>query len=71
MLKIRELRFLMIVPDLDTELDLESLKPLIDAQTSGGLLVSLPDDSVESYLTDVSGAVRIGRVVAGSGIRLI
>lgn len=60
-----------IVPDLDTELDLESLKPLIDAQTSGGLLVSLPDDSVESYLTDVSGAVRIGRVVAGSGIRLI
>lgn len=60
-----------IVPDLDTDLDLESLKPLIDAQTSGGLLVSLPDDSVESYLTAVSGAVRIGRVVAGSGIRLI
>lgn len=37
---------------------------LIDPQTSGGLLVSLPADVVEGYLSQVTGAVDIGTVVA-------
>lgn len=56
---------------LDTDLELEVIKPLIDAQTSGGLLVALPEDAVDAYLESVPGSVRIGSMIAGEGIRLI
>lgn len=60
-----------ILPDLETDFDTESIKPMIDAQTSGGLLVSLPPAGVDGYLDAVPGAVQIGRLMAGSGIRLV
>lgn len=60
-----------IMPDLETDLETETIKPLIDAQTSGGLLVSLPPASVDDYLAAVPGAVQIGRLMVGSGIRLV
>jgi selenide,water dikinase len=37
---------------------------LIDPQTSGGLLVALPVNAVQGYLSRVTGAVDIGTVVA-------
>jgi len=56
--------------DLVTELDVESLKPLVDAQTSGGLLVALAQDDVEGYLSAVPGTVPVGRVTSDELIRV-
>jgi selenide,water dikinase len=55
---------------LVTERHVDELKPLIDAQTSGGLLVALPEDRVGSYIHAVPGSVRVGEIVPGSSIRL-
>lgn len=60
-----------ILPDLETGLELESIKPLIDAQTSGGLLVALPESEVSGYMEAVPGSARIGRLVSGSRIHLV
>lgn len=43
---------------------------VLDPQTSGGLLVSLPADRVAEYLARVRGAVEVGEVVA-RGARLL
>lgn len=59
-----------IEPDIATDLDVEEWKPLIDAQTSGGLLVAVPDEEVVGYVGAVAGAVPIGRVTADMPIRL-
>jgi selenide,water dikinase len=59
-----------ILPDLSTELDVEQVKPLVDAQTSGGLLVALPPDEVDGYLAAVPGSVRIGRLTSDNAIRV-
>lgn len=40
---------------------------LADAQTSGGLLVALPPDKVDSYLADVPGSVMIGDITDEAG----
>ena len=37
---------------------------LVDPQTSGGLLVAVPEDGVSGYLARVPGAVVVGRAVA-------
>lgn len=55
---------------VDSELDIEKLKPVMDAQTSGGLLVALAEESVPGYLSDVPGAVRIGRIISDKLIRV-
>ena len=47
--------------------DLDRVRLLADAQTSGGLLVALPEELVDRYLESVEGAVRIGRVTADHG----
>ncbi len=48
----------------------EMQSALFDPQTAGGLLISLPEASVDGYLAMVAGAVVIGRVAA-FGDRLI
>ena len=57
-------------PDVDTDRDVEEWKPLVDAQTSGGLLVAMPAERASGYVEDVPGAVRVGHVTAHMPIRL-
>lgn len=64
----RNLDFLQ--PEVETDRSLDELKVCVDAQTSGGLLVALPEDRSEGYLRAVGGAV-IGRLTSEKGIRLI
>lgn len=59
-----------IRPDVETDLEENQWKPLIDAQTSGGLLVALPVESVQGYLAAVPRAVVIGEMTAEMSIRL-
>jgi selenide,water dikinase len=56
--------------DVTSELDIERLKPVLDAQTSGGLLVALAEESAPGYLSAVPGAVRIGRITSNTLIRV-
>ena len=60
-----------IRPDLVTELDIDSVKPLIDAQTSGGLLVALAPERVPGFLGSVPGSARIGSVTSDKAIRVV
>lgn len=58
-------------PHIQSDLDDERIKPLADAQTSGGLLVALSPSSVADYLKAVPGAAEIGRITEGPGLRLL
>lgn len=60
-----------VAPFVDSSIDGSSLRVLADAQTSGGLLVALDSSAVPGYLSDVPGAVEIGEVVAGTGIKVV
>lgn len=60
-----------IRPDVVSDLDESQWKPLIDAQTSGGLLVALPHENAAGYLAAVPRAVTIGEVAEERSIRLI
>ena len=60
-----------VSPFVDSSIDESSLRVLADAQTSGGLLVALDSSAVPGYLSDVPGAVKIGEVVAGTGIKVV
>lgn len=55
---------------LSTERDIEGVKPLVDAQTSGGLLIALPVDSTQHLLDAVPGSARIGAVTSDKVIRV-
>lgn len=59
-----------IEPDVVTERDVEDWKPLVDAQTSGGLLVALSEDEVSGYVSEVPGAMPVGLVTAELAIVL-
>lgn len=60
-----------IEPDVVTERTVDEWKPLIDAQTSGGLLVALPPSEVGGYLSDVPGSVQVGEVTSGEALEVI
>lgn len=53
-----------------SELDMEDLKPLIDAQTSGGLIAALPPDETEAFLSFVRGSVRVGTITSDKDLRV-
>lgn len=59
-----------IGPDLATNRDDDDIKLLVDAQTSGGLLVALPTDQVSRFLETVPGTARIGSVTSDKVIRV-
>ncbi len=60
-----------IRPDIVTDLDEQDWLPLIDAQTSGGLLVALPPGSAPGYVATVPRAVVVGALTDGDAITLI
>ena len=59
-----------IEPDVVTERHVEDWKPLVDAQTSGGLLVALSENEVPGYLSEVPGAMAVGHVTPELPIEL-
>jgi selenide,water dikinase len=59
-----------IQDEVVTDREVEEWKPLIDAQTSGGLLAALPDTQVTGYLEAVPGAQRIGEVTSDQALRV-
>lgn len=64
----RNLEFLL--PVVETDLDELAIKPLVDAQTSGGLLVALPGEAVAGYIGDVPGASVIGKLTSEKALRV-
>jgi selenide,water dikinase len=52
----------------------EDLLPLHDPQTSGGLLIALPNDHAQTFVQalEQQGAIGaiVGEVVAGTGVRV-
>jgi len=60
-----------IEPEVVTERSVEEWKPLIDAQTSGGLLVALAPSEVDGYLSAVPGSARVGEVISDKTIQVI
>jgi selenide,water dikinase len=59
-----------VVEFVQSDVEEDDLRLLADAQTSGGLLVSLPADSADKYRELVPGSVEIGQITSGSGIRV-
>jgi selenide,water dikinase len=60
-----------VLPWVESGVDELGLRLLADAQTSGGLLVALPEGRATAYADDVPGAAVIGRITAGSAIEVI
>lgn len=56
-------------PEVETDRDLADLKLMVDAQTSGGLLVALPEEAADGYAIAV-GASRIGHLTSSKGLVL-
>ena len=59
-----------IQDEVMTDREVEEWKPLIDAQTSGGLLAALPETQLAGYLDAVPGAERIGEVTSEQTLRV-
>ena len=60
-----------LAPEVDTDLEVWQLKLLVDAQTSGGLLVALPEETVDRYVAAVPGSVAIGSITAAPAIEVV
>lgn len=62
---------LALLGEISTERDTDQVKLLADAQTSGGLLLALPQDAVESYLAEVESAVQVGELTSDKVIEVV
>ncbi len=58
-------------PDVESSVGDDQFRLLVDAQTSGGLLVALPEDSSDGYLQAVPGSSVIGRLTSGNTLKVI
>lgn len=58
-----------LAPEVDTVRTEDELKVVVDAQTSGGLLVALPESRAAGYVEVVGGAV-IGNITSQQRLRL-
>jgi len=59
-----------ILPELGTDLGIEAIKLLVDAQTSGGLLAALAPERVDCFLGTVPGSAVIGALTSDNLIRV-
>ncbi|MGB7861405.1 MAG: selenide, water dikinase SelD, partial [Acidimicrobiia bacterium] len=61
-----------MLPIVDSHLQVEQLKLLVDAQTSGGLLIAMSEGRVDGFLSDLDDddARVIGRLTSGKTIRV-
>jgi selenide,water dikinase len=60
-----------VTNDVVSERDVEEIKLLADAQTSGGLLVALPADRVDRYIEIVDGAAAIGSLTSEKSLKVV
>jgi selenide, water dikinase len=60
-----------IMPFVEAHVDETTLKLLADAQTSGGLLIALPETSIAGFVAEVPGSAVIGSIGDGSGIMVV
>jgi hypothetical protein len=51
--------------------DIQELKLLVDAQTSGGLLATMSPADSENYLEEVPGATVIGEIRSDPGLEVV
>jgi selenide,water dikinase len=58
-------------PDVDSSVGDDQLRLLVDAQTSGGLLVAIPEDASAGYLQAVPGSSIIGRLTSGKTLKVV
>ncbi len=65
----RNLEFLE--PMVESKVDIDQLRLLVDAQTSGGLLAALPAVSADGYLRSVPGSAVVGRLISEKTIKVI
>jgi selenide,water dikinase len=63
--------FEFLEPVVDSSVDIDQLRLLVDAQTSGGLLVALPADSADGYLQTVPDSAVVGHLTSEMPIRVI
>jgi len=63
--------FEFLEPVVDSSVDIDRLRLLVDAQTSGGLLVALPADSADGYLQSVPESAVVGRLTSGKTLTII
>lgn len=57
-------------PEVETSRSLDELKICVDAQTSGGLLVALPEEAADGYVQAVGAGAAIGHLTAEKGLLL-
>ena len=58
-------------PDVDSSVGDDQLRLLADAQTSGGLLVAIPEDASAGYLQAVPGSSIIGRLTSEKTLKVV
>jgi selenide,water dikinase len=62
---------LALLSDVVSDRDDEEIKLLVDAQTSGGLLVAMSPAKVDQYVEMVDGAVAIGSLTSGNSLNVV
>jgi len=60
-----------LVNEIETSRDIEDVKMLVDAQTSGGLLVAIAPEQVGLYLGAVEGSVVIGELTSENSLQVV
>jgi len=62
---------LALLEHVETSRDIDDIKILVDAQTSGGLLVAVAPEQADLYLAAVDDAVAIGGLTSEKSLRVV
>lgn len=60
-----------VLGEIETDRDTEDIKLLVDAQTSGGLLVAIDPDDAKAYIESMPDAAVIGRLTSEKKLRVV